>query len=198
MPGPILFTNAKSVRGYCAQISAKYCDKFLQVRNFEEADKKLPITLIDGNVKINDSNAISFYLSNEDLRGKDLFAQSAILQWMIFADNHILSCVSGWVLPSLELRKVPKESVKVSKEDSLNFMEVLNKTLVSKTYFVGERITLADIAIFTALMPLYEHVFDPQTRKKYENVNRWFKTMLEQPKIKEIIGNFTFCEKAVK
>lgn len=195
MPGPILFTNADSVRGYCAQITAKYCDKFLQVRNFEEGDEKLPISLIDGNVKIINSNAISFYLANNNFKGENIFAQSEILQWMMFADNHILPYIIGWILPTVGLKKASKEIVKIAKDDSLIIMDLLDKTLVMKTFFVGERITLADISIFTALMPLYKHVFDLQIRKKYKNVNRWFNTLLEQPIIKEIIGNFTFCEK---
>lgn len=198
MPGPVLFTNAGSVRGYRAQIAAKFSGKSLQLKNYEEADKKLQIALIDGNLKITDSNAISFYLANSDLKGDCTFAQSEILQWVSVADNQILPSVSSWVLPTLSLVKIPKENVKVAKEDVLDLVEALNITLLSKTFFVGERVTLADISVFTALMPLYEHVFDPQTRNKFQNLNRWFKTMLEQPQVKDVIGNFILCEKKSK
>lgn len=195
MPGPVLFTNPESVRGYRAQITAKYSGTFLQVRNYEGEDKKFQISLIDGNTKIFDSNAISFYLAKTELKGSDIFAQSEILQWMSLADNQILPAVSSWVLPSLNWVQIPKDGVKVAKEDIFNLVEALNKTLLSKTFFVGERVTLADISIFTALMPLYEHVFDAQSRKKYQNLNRWFHTMLEQPEVREVVGNFIFCEK---
>ena len=200
MPGQVLFTNAGSVRGYRAQITAKYSGNFkLQVRNYEGEDKKFQIFLIDGNTKIQESNAISFYLAKSDLKGSaDIFMQSEILQWMSLADNEILPSVSNWVLSSLNLSKIPKESVKVAKEDIIHLVETLNKTLLSKTFFVGERVTLADISIFTALMPLYEHVFDPQTRNKYQNLSRWFSTMLEQAQVKEVVRDFIFCENKPK
>lgn len=179
-------------------MTAKYCEKFLQVNYFDESDKKLPITLIDGNVKITTSNAICFYLSNEKFKGDNIFAQCEILQWMMFVDNYIQPYVSSWILSTLGVKKLSKDCMKLAKDDSLNFMELLNKKLVTKTFFVGERITLADIAIFTALMPLFENCFDLRMRRNYENVNRWFCTLLEQDSIKEIVGNFTMCEKAMK
>ncbi|XP_033225687.1 alanine--tRNA ligase, cytoplasmic [Belonocnema kinseyi] len=195
MPVPVLFTNRESVRGYRAQIAAKYSGKFLQVRNYEGEEKKLQISLIDGNKKMYDSNAISFYLAKPELKGAEIFAQSEILQWMSLADNQILPSSSSWILPSLNLVQIPKEGVKVAKEEIFNLVAALDKTLLSKTFLVGERVTLADISIFTALMPLFEHVFDAKLRQKYQNLNRWFNTMLEQPEVREVIGNFIFCEK---
>lgn len=70
--------------------------------------------------------------------------------------------MSGWVVPNLT-GNVPnnaKANIKTSKEDILSSLKKLNDILLAKTYLVGEKISLADIAIFTALMPLYEHVFD--------------------------------------
>lgn len=198
IPGPILYANKNSCECYRVQMTAKYCENFLQVNYFDESDKKLPITLIDGNVKITTSNAICFYLSNEKFKGDNIFAQCEILQWMMFVDNYIQPYVSSWILSTLGVKKLSKDCMKLAKDDSLNFMELLNKKLVTKTFFVGERITLADIAIFTALMPLFENCFDLRMRRNYENVNRWFCTLLEQDSIKEIVGNFTMCEKAMK
>lgn len=41
-------------------------------------------------------------------------------------------------------------------------------------------------------------VFDPQFRKPYVNVNRWFVTLINQPNFKAVIGNFQLCSKAAQ
>ena len=32
-------------------------------------------------------------------------------------------------------------------------------------------------------------------RKPYQNVNRWFTTLINQPQVKAVIGEFKLCEK---
>ncbi|XP_015591734.1 alanine--tRNA ligase, cytoplasmic [Cephus cinctus] len=194
----ILYTKVGNVRGYRAEITAKFSGKIVTVKNDNNKKEYLPILEIK-NVELRDSNAIAFYLANDKLKGKDVFTQSQIIQWISYADNHILPSVFGWVLPSLELGTSKNTgSVKVAKEDLLQSLKHLNNILLTKTFFVGERITLADISMFTALLPLYEHIFDPETRKKFENVNRWFYTILNQPEVKAIVKDFKVCEKKTK
>lgn len=159
------------------------------------------IKLEGSGFKLFDSNAIAFYLANDQLRcSKDLFMFSEILQWLSYADNHILPAVSGWVIPCLT-KNIPnnmKAGIKTSKEDLLSSLTKLNKLFFTKTYLVGERISLADIAIFTALIPLYEHVFDSEYRIQYPNLSRWFLTILNQPQVTSVLKNFQMCEKAIK
>ena len=38
-------------------------------------------------------------------------------------------------------------------------------------------------------------VLDPEFRKPYQNVNRWFTTLINQPEFKEVIGEFKMAEK---
>lgn len=74
-------------------------------------------------------------------------------------------------------------------------MDILNKHLLSRTYLVGERITLADIVVACTLLNLYQHVLDANFRKPYQNTNRWFNTVLNQPQVKAVIKDFKLCEK---
>lgn len=151
-------------------------------------------------VTLHNSNAIAFFLSNSQLRREDdLFASSQVLQWMSYAQNHILPAVSSWVLPSLgvSVSKDMKANIKISKEDLLCTLRRLDDILRTRTYLIGERITLADISVFTTLLPLYEHVFDTHYRKQYMNLNRWFSTILNQPQVKYVVKNFTFCAEPI-
>merc|ERR1719378_66070 len=45
------------------------------------------------------------------------------------------------------------------------------------------------------MMNLYKMVLDPAFRKPYGNVNRWFTTVVNQPNVKAVIGDFTLCTK---
>ncbi|XP_033333282.2 alanine--tRNA ligase, cytoplasmic [Megalopta genalis] len=197
-----LFGNIGSVKYYRAQIVANYSGKELVVSQHKSSDEISRDIRLQGNgFELFDSNAIAFYLANDQLRcSNDPFAFTQILQWLNYADNHILPAVSGWVVPCLS-ENIPnymKANIKTSKEDLLSSLKKLNNILFTKTYLVGERISLADIAMFTTLIPLYEYVFDAASRKPYSNLNRWFLTVLNQPKIIDTIKNFQLCEKAVK
>jgi elongation factor 1-gamma len=68
--------------------------------------------------------------------------------------------------------------------------------LLSKTFLVGERITLADIVVACTLLPAYQYVLEPSARANIGNVNRWFTTLVNQPQFKAVLGDVTLCEKA--
>merc|ERR1712193_432776 len=74
-------------------------------------------------------------------------------------------------------------------------MKVLNDHLLHHTYLVGERISLADIAVACTMLHLYQHVMDPSFRNAFGNTNRWFNTIINQPQVKKVIGEFKLCEK---
>lgn len=192
----ILYANYGSTKYYLAQITAQYSGKQLIIKDIKNNEFFSDIILETGNVTLYDSNAIAFLLSNSQLRCEDdLFAFAQVFQWMNYAQNHISPAVSGWLLPSSEtsVSKNMKANAKISKEDTLCSLTNLDTILHARTYLVGEGITLADISVFTALLSLYEHVFDSHYRKQYINLNRWFLTILNQPQVKSIIKDFTFC-----
>ncbi|XP_076657484.1 alanine--tRNA ligase, cytoplasmic isoform X2 [Halictus rubicundus] len=197
-----LFGNVGSVKYYRAQIVAKYSGQELVVLQCESSNNiSKDIRLKGKNFELFDSNAIAFYLANDQLKcSNDPYLFTQVLQWLSYADNHILPAVSGWVVPHYS-RNIPnymKSNIKTSKEDLLSSLRNLNTILSAKTYLVGDRISLADIALFTTLIPLYEYVFDPVTRMPYPNLNRWFITILNQPETIDTVKNFQLCEKAVK
>ena len=198
----ILSGNIGNIKFYRAQIVAQYNDKEVIMKECKNDGTISNNVKLEGNgVELSDSNAISFYLANDQLRcSNDLFMSSEVLQWVSYADNHILPAVLGWVIPCIT-KQVPnnvKAGMKTSKEDLLSSLTKLNDILLTKTYLVGERISLADVAIFTALVPLYEHLFDSEYRIQYKNLTRWFLTILNQPQVTSILKNFQMCEKVVK
>jgi len=82
-----------------------------------------------------------------------------------------------------------------AKEDIKAALKTLNDHLLTKTFLVGERLTLADIAVACTMLSLYKQVLDPAFRKPFTNVNRWFTTVVNQPNAKAVLGQVDLCTK---
>jgi elongation factor 1-gamma len=61
-----------------------------------------------------------------------------------------------------------------AKDDVTKAMKVLNDHLLHHTYLVGERISLADIAVACTMLHLYQHVMDPSFRYRYLKWNDFY------------------------
>jgi len=104
-----------------------------------------------------------------------------------------VSC--AWVFPLLGI--MPQQKNSTAKQDAEVVLQQLNKKLLDATYLAGERITLADIVVFSSLLHLYENVLEPSVRSAYGNLNRWFNTILNQPQVQAVVKDFKLCEKAL-
>lgn len=62
-------------------------------------------------------------------------------------------------------------------------LTVLNKELESKTFLVGDRITLADISLAGVLADAFSKFLGPEDQKKFANVVRFEQTVINHPKI---------------
>lgn len=70
--------------------------------------------------------------------------------------------------------------------------------MLTRTYLVGERISLADISVACNLLLLYTNVLEPEFRKPFANVNRWFNTVVNQPNFRAVVGEVKLCTKAAE
>ncbi|KAG5670451.1 hypothetical protein PVAND_000715 [Polypedilum vanderplanki] len=205
----LLYTYPENFRAYKALIAAQYSGAkvdiapnfvFGETNRTESFLKKFPLGKVpaletDDGKYLAESNAIAYYVSNAQLRGASDFEKAEVLQWLSFADNEIGPAAAAWVYPALGYIQFNKLSHERAKQDIARSLERLQARLVNNTYLVGERITLADIVVFTSLLSLFQHVADPAYRKPFFAVNRWFNTILNQPQTKAVVKNFTFCEK---
>merc|ERR1719318_196311 len=156
---------------------------------------KVPAFETSSGLTLFESNAIAYYVSSDSLRGANLTNAAYIQQWVNFSDNEILPAACTWVFPCLGIMQYNKQNTERAKEDIKRALSVLNKNLESRTFLVGERISLADISVGLNLLSLYKMVFDAEFRKQYQNVNRWFITFINQPQVKAVIGEVKLCEK---
>ena len=111
------------------------------------------------------------------------------MQWMNYAENNLLSALSTFAFDKMGIRK-DKEAGN-AKKAFLQILAVLDDYLKFNTYFVGNRITLADITLACALLLVHQQKLDIDCEKKYINVHRWFTTCVNQPNFKAVLG--TVC-----
>ncbi|KAG1684017.1 Elongation factor 1-gamma [Nymphon striatum] len=204
-----LYTFANNFRANKILIAAQYSEakvnvssefKFGETNKSEQFLKKFPTGKVpafegsDGKCLF-ESNAIAHYVGNKKLRGETEYDQGLVQQWINYTDSEILPAMCTWIFPCLGIMQYNKQTTERAKEDVKSALGLLNNYLLTRTYLVGERITLADITVSCVLQPLYENVLEPNFRKDFGNVNRWFETLVNQPEFKAVLGDVKLCEK---
>lgn len=205
-----LYTYPDNFRAQKALVAAKYGGSQVEVAKdfvFGETNKtpaflkKFPLGKVpafegkDG-LLLTESNAIAYYVGNDELRGGSKAEdRAAVVQWMCWADSDILPASCTWVFPCMGIMQYNKSQTDRAKEDIKKALEYLNTHLLTKTFLVGERISLADISVCCTMLNLFKLVLDPAFRKPYGNVTRWFTTIVNQPNVKAVIGDFALCTK---
>merc|ERR1712198_606095 len=212
MAAGTLYTYPENFRAYKIQIAARYSGANLKVVSeapafkFGETNKtddflrkfplgKVPAFESDCGLTLFESNAIAHFVSSDSLRGCSSKDAALVQQWVNFADSEILPASCNWVFPCLGITQFNKQATEHAKEDIKKALGLLNKHLETRTFLVGERVSLADITVGCNLLSLYKLVLDPEFRKPFPNVNRWFVTFVNQPEVKAIIGSVALCEK---
>lgn len=140
-------------------------------------------------------NAIAHYVSNDSLRGKNPADQALIMQYLEFAETEIIPSACIWVYPIIGFKPYNKQDIEKAQDRLKKCFAVLNDFLQSRTFLIGERISLADIVLACNMLMLYTHVLDPIFREPYKNLNRWFLTCINQPQFKVVLGDVKLCKK---
>ena len=71
------------------------------------------------------------------------------------------------------------------------------ETYLSKhTFFVGERLSLADISAATVLRGAFATILGATERAKYPHTWRWYETVINQPKVKDVLSGGKLAETA--
>uniref|UniRef100_A0A2K5JAC5 Elongation factor 1-gamma n=1 Tax=Colobus angolensis palliatus TaxID=336983 RepID=A0A2K5JAC5_COLAP len=199
MAAGALYTYPENWRAFKALIAAQYSGAkvrvlstpphfhFGQTNRTPEFLRKFPagkITAFEGDdgFCVFESNAIAYYVSSEELRGSTPEAAAQVVQWVSFADSDIVPPASTWVFPTLGIMHHNKQATENAKEET-------------KTFLVGERVTLADITVVCTLLWLYKQVLEPSFRQAFPNTNRWFLTCINQPQFRAVLGEVKLCEK---
>jgi len=159
---------------------------------------KVPLLETDKGT-ISESNAIARYIAREgkpEFYGKSNIETALVDQWVDFASSEIELAAYAWIFPIQGVIPNNHVATKKAQEDIKKVLTILDNYLVTRTFLVGNHVTLADVAVATALLQLYQLVLDAPFRKDFVNTNRWFVTIVNQPEVKAVLGEVKLAEKA--
>uniref|UniRef100_A0A0R3RW80 eEF-1B gamma n=1 Tax=Elaeophora elaphi TaxID=1147741 RepID=A0A0R3RW80_9BILA len=194
-----VYGSPKSFRMQKILIAAKVGNKDVSVLDQKPPHNKFPLgvtpAMEDNSITLFGADAIMLHLAGEAMRGAN---SSEVLQWMQWSEGQLIPNVLGYVLPSVSAARVDSEVLEAAKTELLTQLKCLNALLLTRTFLVGERMSLADISVAMDLLPAYQYVLDEAARASLLNVNRWFKTIINQKPVKDIIGEVHLAVKVSK
>ncbi|KAJ2899356.1 hypothetical protein IWW38_001011, partial [Coemansia aciculifera] len=164
---------------------------------------KVPVFEGANGLSLTDSSAIAYYVASQAGSDSPLLGQTAeetaqILQYIFFAEAEYMAAVAGALYSLQGFVPYVKPAQQHAEEQLFRFLGVFNTILLDKTFLVGERITVADVIVACDLIPGYLSYFTSEDRKKYRNVTRYFKTMINQPAFKAVVGEIPLCVERIK
>jgi len=150
------------------------------------------------------STAIARYVarirSDAGLMGDGSPAQMAAVDgWMEFCDREIELPATVWTYPVCGYLPYREAAYGKAKTDLGAALAVVERHLAAeeggRAFLVGNRLTLADIALVAALVHPFRLVCDPAFLGPYPNVVRWFAACVAQREFKDVVGDVELCKK---
>jgi glutathione S-transferase len=147
------------------------------------ANGRIPVLQV-GDEFLPESNAACFYLADgSDLIPQDRFARADMLRWMFWEQyNHEPSVATlrfwvKWIGEAnfTDLQKVQYPVKRAAGEAALALMD---EHLATRTFFVADRFTLADIALYAYTHVCADGGFELE---RYPHVHSWIDRVAAQP-----------------
>ncbi|AFY30696.1 glutathione S-transferase family protein [Calothrix sp. PCC 7507] len=119
---------------------------------------KIPVLEIAPGKYLAESNAILIYLSEgTEFLPYDRFLRAQVMQWLFFeqySHEPFIATLRFWI-SILGKAEENHQAIKQKQAEGYAALRLMENHLTSRTFFVGERYTIADIALFA-----YTHVAD--------------------------------------
>ncbi|KAG6820587.1 hypothetical protein H0H93_014814, partial [Arthromyces matolae] len=194
-----------AITGYPLQL-AQY-EHFVDNKKSEYLTKfphgKIPALEVDDRFKLFEGVPIARYIAGRapetGLLGIGAENAALVDQWVHLAEQEIsdsttfiMGLVRGYITP------YNKPIHDRFSERERRALKTLNDHLATRTFFVGERITLADIYIAGIVSQAVTVSVDAVLRPELPHLIRHLETVANQPKIKDIFGPIQYVEKALQ
>ncbi|MER3492955.1 MAG: glutathione S-transferase [Mastigocladus sp. ERB_26_2] len=143
---------------------------------------KIPLLEVKPDKYLAESNAILVYLSEgTEFLPYDRFLRAQVMQWLFFEQCSLKPCIAPlrfWI-SILGKAKEYKEAIEQKRESGYAALKLMENHLQSHNFFVGERYTIADIALFA-----YTHVADEggYDLKQFPAIQAWIERVKAQPR----------------
>jgi glutathione S-transferase len=143
---------------------------------------RIPLLEVEPGKFLAESNAILFYLSEgTPFLPTDRWERAQVLQWMCFeqySHEPNIATVRFWVHYT-ELTPERRAAIEQKRPLGYAALDVMERHLAGHRFFVGERYTIADIALYA-----YTHVADEGGFElgRYPAVRAWLDRVRSEPR----------------
>jgi glutathione S-transferase len=143
---------------------------------------RIPVLELEDGTFLPESDAILWYLA-EGTRflPDDRRLRAEVLQWMFFEQythEPNIATVRYWITHAVPVTPLIELSMPAKRAQGAAALGVMEAHLARRTFFVGERYTIADIALYAYTHVAGEGGFD---LAPYENVRAWLARVAAQP-----------------
>ena len=142
---------------------------------------RIPVLELEPGVHLAESNAIIWYLANgTPLLPTDPLERARVLQWMFFEQysHEPQIAVARFWIHSLGKRKEWADRLQEKWQKGYQALDAMERHLDGRTFFVGERYSIADIALYAYTHVAEEGDFD---LGRYPNIRAWLDRVADQP-----------------
>ncbi|HET6371808.1 MAG TPA: glutathione S-transferase family protein [Candidatus Polarisedimenticolia bacterium] len=142
-------------------------------------DLRVPVLVLDDGRALAESDAILFYLAEgTQYLPADRFERAQVLQWSFFeqySHEPNIAVARFWV--SI-LKKPDPQRLEEKQQGGYRALDAMEAHLSARTYLVGERYTIADIALYAYTHVAGEGGFE---MGRYPAVRAWLARVAAQP-----------------
>jgi glutathione S-transferase len=139
-----------------------------------------PVLELGPETHLPESNAILVYLARgSQYLPEDPFEFAQVIRWLIYEQTDVIPMIGGLRFRLLVGRLQPSDTEAVRRHaGALEVLTLLDRHLSAREFFVGDRYTIADIAIFGYTHLAHEAGVD---LKPYASVREWIERVTRQP-----------------
>jgi len=143
---------------------------------------RIPVLEIQPNQFLAESNAILFYLSEgTQYLPSDRIERAQVMQWLFFEQysHEPYIATSRFWISCLGKADEYRDAINQKREPGYAALRVMEKHLSERTFFVGERYTIADIGLYAYTHVAHEGGFE---LTEFPAINAWLERVKSQPK----------------
>jgi glutathione S-transferase len=142
---------------------------------------RVPVVHLDDGTVLAESNAILWYFASESqLVPTDRLARAQVLQWMFweqYSHEPYIAVVRAWKaffgIPAGKEAELVERTQK-----GYAALDVMERALTTRPFFVADRYTIADIALYAYTHVAHEGDFD---LTRYKSIRAWMERVSQEP-----------------
>ena len=181
--------NCYKVRALLALLGVEYERREMSVTDYSERIEvlgglnpslTLPTVVLDDGRPLGESNAIlSYFAEGTEYLPEDPYERAQVMQWLFFEQykhEPAIAVTRFWVAMSPD--PPPAEEIEKRRGEGIVALKILERHLRERSYLVGERLTIADVALYAYTHVAPEAGFDLEPLPA---VREWLGRVASQP-----------------